>query len=322
MNKITRSYFELLVGTLCWGFGFIAALYALAAVSPFWLTCFRFLIAAVVLDLLFRFKLFGFKPHRYSWAEIKATFLSGLALFILLSSQNWGLKTTSATRSSFITVLYVLFIPIFEFIFLSVRVRKILALWIMLALVGTAFICKAITAQGIGSDFLSAFHIGDFLTLICAAAAAAHFIFVNEALPKVPSPIKFNILQCAWVAVIGAIFGSLFEGFSWWHTLLAGEWTAQVWIGVIHLGLFSSALAFLCQIRAQQFISPSSIGIFVLLESPFAMLFSILLLHEALTWTQVLGAGLVLSAAVGESLCQMRAERETMKLNGPVEYTP
>jgi drug/metabolite transporter (DMT)-like permease len=312
MNQIKRAYFEILLATLCWGFGFIAALYALAAISPIWIVFLRFFIAAVFLDLVFRFRLFGTEKIRYSWDEIKAAMPAGIMLFVLLGSQTWGLQYTSATRSSFITVLYVLFIPIFEFGFLRVRVRKILMLWILLALVGTGFICKAITPSGIAPEFLSAFNIGDLLTLLCAAAAGAHFILTNRAIPRVPSPVKFNILQSAWVAVFACIVGSCFEGFTWISNLMNGSWTAQVWIGVIHLGLLSSAFAFLIQTRAQKFIAPSSIGILVLLESPFALVFSVLLLHERLIWTQYLGAGIVLTAAVAESLCQIQVERKAM----------
>ena len=298
----------MIFASVFWGFGFIASIWALEGMGPIWMTSIRFIIAVVMLDLLYRFRVFG-EPLSYSWTEFKNVVLPGFFLFGLLGFQTWGLKYTSATRSGFITVLYVLFIPVFEKIFLKTKVRKILLLWIALALFGTALICKALTRDGVSPEFLSSFNLGDLLTLLAALCSAAHFIVVNTKMGTVSSPVKFHIYQSVWVIIFATLVGAWCEGFSWLNTLSSGLWTPKIWIGLLHLGILSSGIAFLIQVRAQRFLGPSTTGMLVLLESPWAMTFSVLLLHEMLTALQIVGAGFILFAALAESWNQMRVER-------------
>jgi len=312
-----RAYGELLFATIFWGFGFIATIWALDGIGPIWLTSIRFLMAAVMLDGIYRLRLFGLKPLRYDFREFLSLIQPGIFLFGLLGLQTWGLQYTSATKSGFITVLYVLFIPIFERIFLGYPSRKILWLWIAIALGGTAMICGAWTEAGFSRDFLKAFNFGDLLTFFCAICAAAHIIVTAKkmALPEERriSPVKFHIYQCVWVGIFGAVIGMVTEGFSWVPTFMGGLWTWKVWAGVLELGLLSSGVSFLIQVRGQRTVSPSTVGIIVLLESPWAMVFSIWLLNEHLSGMQTFGAFLILSAALAESFTQLMIERRKMR---------
>jgi drug/metabolite transporter (DMT)-like permease len=276
-----KLYTELLFATLFWGFGFVTTVWALTAVGPLWLTTLRFLIALLILNL---------KPLRYSFKEFKAVFWSGFFLFLLLGFQTWGLLYTSPTKSGFITVLYVLFVPIFEKFFLKKPFRKILFLWILIALIGSALICQT-------TDFHS-FNFGDFLTLLCAMAAAAQFMAINKRVHEVESPVHFHAYQCIWMILFSIVLAIPLEGFGF----LKNHWSTLAWVGLIQLGIFSSALAFLIQIRVQRFIPPATVAIFMLLESPWAMISSVVFLKENLTGLQILGAVLILFAAIAETI--------------------
>lgn len=328
-----RSLTELFLASAIWGFAFVTTVWALPGIGPVWMTSVRFLMAAVMLHLLFRSRLSGLEPLRYSWRGFRACLWPGFFLFALLALQSAGLKYTSATKCGFITVLYVLIVPFLERLFLGRRIARTVWLWIALALAGTTLICAAVTADGFAPDFLAAFNVGDGLTLLCAFAAAGHLMVVNRvmggaadasvatggdhartagaridpvAAQLAASPVTFHVYQCVWIVLFAAIAGSLVEGNGWVHAMLSGGWDWKVWVGLAQLGLMSSAVAFLIQVRAQRFLSPTTVGLMVLLESPWAMLFSIALLDERLTGLQLLGAGLILIAAIAECIQQAR----------------
>ena len=287
---MNRTYLELLLATLIWGFGFVAAEWALVGMGPVLNTALRFWIAVFFLHAIFRFK--------YQVKEWLSLILPGLLLFGMMVCQTWGLKYTSASRSGFITVLYVLFVPFFERYFMGTKLRPMLSIWILMALTGTSLICGVVTRAGINHDFLGAINIGDGLTLICAICGAAHIIVVNQTLNRVDSAAKYHIYQSVWIALFSTLLVFFTEGFG----ALWAPWSMKVWLGLLHLGILSSGIAFLIQIRAQKTIAPTTFGLLVLLESPWALFFSVMFGMETLSWMQFAGAGLILLAAACESL--------------------
>lgn len=286
-----RAYFELVFAGAFWGMGFIAAKWALLDFGPFLVTALRFTIGALFIDFLWRALK---KPISYRFQEWKSLFPVGLFLFFLLGFQTWGLQHTTATRSGFITVLYVLFIPILDWIFHRTPIKPILGLWIIIALTGTGLIC------GFNfTDTVESFNWGDFLTLLCAFSAAFHFVWVNRTIKKIPNALSFHVYQCSWVALLAFICAMFLPSSIESPPQLQN--TIALW-GILFLGIFSSGLAFLFQIRSQKVLSPTTVGIISLLESPFALIFSVWLLNEHLTRTQLFGAFLILFAAIGETL--------------------
>ena len=57
--------------------------------------------------------------------------------------------------------------------------------------------------------------------------------------------------------------------------------------------------------------TPTTAGIFILLESPWAMLFAFILMDERLTMLQIVGAGLIMIAAIAETLSANKNESST-----------
>jgi drug/metabolite transporter (DMT)-like permease len=293
-----RLYSELLFATMVWGFGFIASIWALRGMGPVLNTALRFGIAFIFLDLICRFRLFKTTPIRYNRKDFLKIMKPGILLFAMMVFQTWGLKYTGPARSGFITVLYVVFVPLFERFFIGTKIRALIILWITMALIGTALICGVVTTNGVNHEFLGAINRGDVYTFMCAIFGAAHIIAVNQTLHEIESPIQFQVYQCLWITLLATVLTAFTEGFS----ALFSPWDLLTWVGLLHLGILSSAIAFLIQIRAQKTIPPASFGLLVLLESPWALVFSFLLGMEILISFQLVGAGLILAAATFESL--------------------
>jgi len=298
-----RTYLELMLATLIWGFAYITSVWVLKDIGPVLTTALRFGAAAIFIDLLFRLKLLrNLKPLQYQLSEFLLILKPAFFLFMMLTLQTWGLRYTSPTRSGFISVLYVLLVPFFEHYLIGTKIRPVLGIFILMALLGTSLICGVITTHGIDQSVFTAINFGDMLTLLCTVFAAAYIVGVNQTLARVDSAIKFHVYQCVWIAGLASFTAFFTEGFG----ALAQPWGTKVWLGLFHLGIISSGLAFLIQIRAQKKILPTSLGLLVLLQSPWALIFSVLLGMEQLSLLQITGAGFILLAAVFECLSTSR----------------
>ena len=280
---------ELSLAASLWGFGFVATVWALKDMNFFELTWLRYILAAVV-GLPF----FMLRRGRYSLKELSTlSFWPALLLLATLLLQTWGMHYTTATKSGFITTLYVVFVPLLE----SILHRKTprLRVWacVFAASVGTALIVN------LGFSDLNR---GDLLTLFCALAATVQIYIMGVISPKVREPFLFNLVQCWWAALVLSPFMSSQPLLR--HLNLLGHWPWQTWAGVLLLAFGSTMFAFYLQVRAQAKISTTVSSLLCLLESPFALVFAAFFLGERLSITEAAGALLILASAAVASLSE------------------
>jgi len=285
---------ELLTAAALWGFGFIATIWAFQVFSPFELTFLRFALAGTLI-VFFLVTTSG----RATLKEcIKPAFLPALLLSLTLIFQTWGLQYTTPTKSGFITTLYVVFVPILE----SILSKKGLpwSLWacVFTALVGTGLIVN------IGAEQIN---IGDVLTFICAIAATFQIYWLSLVSYKIKKPFAFNLIQACWGALI-CVPVLFFEPLGT-KLMNFADWTSHAWAGLLLLTFGSTVIAFFLQVRAQKFLSATVSSLIFLLESPFALIFALLLLGQSLNFTESLGAVLIFLSAAGASLVEARRKK-------------
>ncbi len=273
---------ELLVAAALWGFGFVATTWTLQVLSPLELTFLRFALCVVVgLPILLRSRI------RQQWTQLlRLSFGPGLLLIGTVGFLTWGLEYTSPTKSSFITTLYVVFVPLLESAILRKRLPFKIWLCVAGALLGTGMIVD------IG---FSDINVGDVLTLICALIATVQIYWLGDISPNIKQPFAFNIYQCFWAVVMCAPmvnFSSL-----WPKITTVGVWNEKALLGLISLAFGSTLIAFYLQVRAQAKLSRTVSSLMFLLESPFALMFSLLLLQEVLSGWEALGALLIFISA-------------------------
>lgn len=285
---------ELLTAAALWGFGFVATIWAFKVFSPFELTFLRFALSASLLVFVA-----VTAAGRASLREyLKIGFLPAFLLSLTLIFQTWGLQYTTPTKSGFITTLYVVFVPILE----SVLSKKGLpwTLWgcVLLALTGTALIVD------VGMDTVN---VGDALTFVCAIAATFQIYWLGVVSPKIGRPFAFNLVQAAWGALI-CLPVVLFEPLPAKLGQI-GTWPPLAWAGLLSLTFGSTVIAFFLQVRAQKFLSATVSSLIFLLESPFALIFSLLLLGQTLKFTESIGAALIFMSAAAASMIEARRKR-------------
>ena len=139
---------------------------------------------------------------------------------------------------------------------------------------------------------------GDLLTVLCALLATGQIYLIGLVSPRVLNPFIFNAAQILWAALACLPLLALEES-SRQPILDFPVWPVSAQVGLVSLVIGSTLIAFTLQVRAQAHLRPTVSSLLFLLESPFAMAFSLVLLGERLGWMELLGAVLILLGAVG-----------------------
>ncbi len=279
----SRAVVELVFAGALWGFGFIATKWALDSYTVFEVLSYRFLLAFVAGEIILFF-ITSTKDRFFSLknilSDLKLSFWAGLLMALFIIPQTIGLQTTTATKSGFLTVLYILIVPLIQHQFLKVKMPLKVYLAALIGLVGVALLVDLLKEKGLV--------VGDAWTLICAVFAAFHILYIGRVARLSRSPFRFNNFQSFWCLLCLLPFLLAQESIQMRSSdsLAIG--------GILFMALGSSLLAFTAQVRAQQVLSSTTASMLFLLESPFALLFGLLFLSETLNGLQLLGAFLIL----------------------------
>lgn len=233
-----------------WGSTFALTKNVLDGVDPIIMVAYRFLLAAAVLfpAFLARKKMSQF---------LGESALLAVLLTILYVTQTVGLFYTSAANSGFITGLFVLFVPLFLFIFF----RKVPSL-LELAAAGLAVCGLWLLTGGVEKA-----NRGDALTVLAAAAYAAHLLATDKYV-KAEADVVLLAFHQFWMTGLMALAIAASFGASWRvETRSAGG-------AIVFLALLPTIAAFFIQMRAQKSASPLKVSLIFSLEPVFAAAFA------------------------------------------------
>ena len=278
MSRI-QANLVLLLAAAIWGGGFVAQSTAMGSIGPFWFIGLRFAVATVVI-LPFVWLEARKAEVPLKRRDFRAFLLIGLALFGGAATQQVGLQTTTVTNSSFLTALYVFFVPLIAVVFLRRRPH-----WIVWP--GAAMAVFGIFLLSGGA--LSALTTGDFLTIICAGFWAIQITLVGLALEKSPRPLALSAIQFSVCAIGGMAVGLMTES-------LSLDAISNALLEILYVGVFSSGLAFVLQVVGQRYTTAPQAAIFLSSEALFGALLGALILGETITSIGYLGCGIIFFA--------------------------
>lgn len=278
----------LIAVTVIWGGGFVASDMALESLRPFQIMTVRFLLASVIMGAAGVRELKG-----VDFKEVRAGILMGCALFIGFSFQIVGLQYTTPSKNAFLTALNVVMVPFIAFVILKKKISIKSIIGAVMAIVGVGLLSleKNLTLG-----------IGDALTLVCAAGFAFQIFLTSEFVKK------YRAVVLNFVQMLTAVALSLAS------LVLFGETEFRVsvkgWLSVLYLGVVSTALCYLLQTASQRYVDETKAAIILSMESVFGTLFSILILHEQVTFRMVCGCVIILAAVVISNLADAQTEKE------------
>ena len=186
----------------------------------------------------------------------------------------------SAGKTSFITTLYVVLVPICG-LFLKKKVSPAVWLSVLLGVAGLYCLC-------IKDDFTIA--PSDLLVLLCAFGYTLHIRVIDHFTQKVDG-IKMSCIQFLTCAVISAVLMLIFEHPTWADI-------APCIGSILYVGVFSSGVAYTLQILAQKDSNPTIVALLLSLESVFGAVSGAIFLHETMTGKELIGCVLMLIAVV------------------------
>ena len=294
MNKKMQSNILLLITAVIWGSAFVAQK-AGAVLEPFTYNGIRMLIGGLVLiPVIFIFKKVNGENEEEKKSEEalraeKKTLLvgglcCGLALCIASTLQQFGLYfDADAGKAGFITSLYIVIVPVLG-LFLKQKVKPIV--WGCIALGAVGFYLLTMAGKGEGFTL----HTGELFVLICAVAFSCHILVVDHFSPKCDG-IKLSCIQFLFCGIIGIICMFIFENPVWADIV-------DCWLPILYCGVFSSGVAYTCQVLGQKHAEPSVASLIMSLESVFSVIFGALILGERLTLLEGLGCVVIFIAVV------------------------
>jgi drug/metabolite transporter (DMT)-like permease len=269
----------LLLAAAIWGGGFVAQSTAMHAIGPFWFIGLRFAVATVVV-LPFVW-LEGRKARTPVSPRHMLSFICvGITLFGGAETQQIGLLTTTVTNSSFITGLYVVFVPVIAVVFLRRAPHWIIWPAALMALSGIFLLS--------GGAF-SRLSTGDLLTVVCALFWAMQITLAGLAVGKTGRPLALSAVQFAVTAVAGLAVAVVLEPISF-DVIRTTIWE------ILYVGIFSSGLAFALQVIGQRYTSSSQAAIFLSSEALFGASLGALLLGETISPLGYAGCALMFAA--------------------------
>ncbi|MEJ5257039.1 MAG: DMT family transporter [Fervidobacterium sp.] len=284
LKKKFIATFWLLFLTFLWGLTFpIQKLILTEEVSPFLYNAIRFWIATFLSAIIFK---------NSDW---KRGFILGIVMALAYATQTWGLTITTSTKSGFITSLYIVIVPFFAYVLEREKIKLLQAVGFVGALVGMYLL----------SGGISGYNFGDFLTTICGIMYALHVVLITKFSRQV-SEYALLTPQFFTVALLNTIFNFFHAGSN------QSSWTFS--LNALFVAGFTAVTATIAAIIIQakyQKVVGNNVSALIFVGEPiFAMLLSMLILKESLTFTQIFGVILMIMSIIAGVLNVNRNETD------------
>ncbi|GAB2683162.1 DMT family transporter [Thalassiella azotivora] len=288
-STTTSATLGLTLVTAVWGSTFFLIKDVLVVLPVLDFLAVRFVVAAAVMVVVF------WRPLRAldgrAWRRGAAL---GVVYGVAQILQTWGLETTDASVSGFITGMYVVLTPVLGAVLL--RQRTPATTWVAVALATTGLAVLSLRGLAVGT--------GELVTLASALVYALHIVGLGawSTQRDALGLSTVQMLAIAAVCVAGAAPGGV---------VLPPDGAS--WAAVLYMALVAGAGALIVQTWAQAHLTATRAAIVMTTEPVFAAVFAVLLGGESLTARLLAGGSLVLLAMyvaeLGPRLAARRAGR-------------
>lgn len=282
-NNIT--YIKLFLGAAFGGSTFVAGRILAANLPPFTSTFLRFLLASFFL-VLFVLKKYGKFP-KINFKQLLLIIALGLtgvvgSNFFFFS----GLKLITASRASMIIALNPSVITILSILIFKDKLTKLKFTGIILSLIGVLIVISQGNLQVILQNDIGN---GELFILGCVLCWSS-FTVLGKIIMKELKPIiaiTYASLAGILILILPVYREDALQNIT--------QYSAEVWLSIFALGFLGATLAFTWFYEGVNKIGPSRAGIFINFVPIFATLMAILILHEKLSSSLIVGAIFVVS---------------------------
>ena len=275
----------ILAVALVWGASYLAARELTKVASIGGLLAVRFLLAGLVLGILW-----FFKRDRFSRTDVLLGTVFGLTQASIMWVETWGLSVTTATNAGLIISLTILFTPILE------------SAWKRSWLPRGFFIATVISFLGlvllVGGNGINAPNYGDALMLVAAIVRTFHVTAQGRLTEgRKTSSLNAIMMQCLVCGLCYLIADPV-------GTVAAAQaFDLREWSIMAFLVLFCSVFAFAAQLWAIKKTSASRASLLLSTEPIWAVVIGSTIGGEILGLIGYLGAAVIIVASyVGQGI--------------------
>lgn len=284
MGKELKASIMLFITSIIWGLAFVAQAQGMEHIGPFTFTASRSLVAIIFLYLTYIFFNKTSKSYREQKFDMKRTIrggvLCGLVFTFGINFQQIGLVYTTAGKASFLTALYIVFIPIIG-LFYGKKINKKLQLCIVLAMIGTYLM----SVKGSLS-----MNIGDLITIFGSIVFAIHILMLSE-FSKDTNAVLVSLIQFAVCGFFSLIAALIFEG-------IEIDAILKSYLAILYVGILSSGVGFTIQLMALKELDPVVASMISSLESVFGAVFGWLILSQSMSEREIIGGIIIFVATL------------------------
>ncbi len=281
----------LLLTSFIWGTAFVFQRVGMESIEPITFNAARMALAAVAIGLvallLYR-KEKGSREGRSPEEQKqyhKDTIIGGICCGCFLSVasilQQMGLVYTTAGKAGFITAMYMLLVPIIGFVFSKKKNTWLVWLAVLLGVGGMYLLC-------ITDGFRLSY--GDTLVGLCALCFSFHILCCDHFAGR-GNPLRISVIQFATATVLSAIVAVVTEEPSMEKLLSA-------LVPILYCGIVSGGIGYTLQMVAQKYTDPTIASLLMSMESVFAVIAGVILLHEQLSPRELAGCVVMFVAII------------------------
>ncbi len=263
---------------IIWGTAFVAQGIAGQYKIAYLFNGVSFVLASVILIPFIPKATRDAKISKDQW---KWMLIAGFVLFIASAMQQVGMLFTKVANASFLTSLYVVFIPFLLWIGFREKPH-----WLDMI---------SVTLAGIGAFLLSTsgrFEVqqGDLIELIGSLFWALHFVLLGKFASKFES-VSFAAGQFFVGGMINFVIGLFIEDIS----IL----TALPLLGaILYRATLSIGIGYTLQVWGQKHTPPTDAALILGLEGVFAVIAAWILLDQSLVLVQIIGCVIIFSGVL------------------------
>ena len=271
----------LFISAAIWGMAFAVQRKGMDYIGPFTFTFFRSVLGSLA---LLPAALLSSEKSESSKTLFIGGAVCGIALGVATCLQQYGLLYTTAGKAGFISVLYIIMIPLAG-MFFGRRCPTRIWLSVIAATAGTALLC-------LGENF--SINNGDIYEFLCAVGFTVQIMAVSHFSSRV-NAYKFTCIEFMFCALTSAVPMLMTE------TVSLGA-VCSAWLPLLYMGILSSGIGYTFQIIGERGLPPTVAALIMSLESCIAVIGGWLILGQTLSAREALGCIIMFAAIITAQL--------------------
>ncbi|MBD7965728.1 DMT family transporter [Fictibacillus norfolkensis] len=270
-----------------WGISFVSTKAVLDKLDPFTLLVIRFGIGALFLFILILVK----KKHsmKLPIQYIPHLIVLGiLGVFLHQVIQASALLSIDASSAGWLITFSPVFTVVLSMVFLHEELTVPKAVGIILAISGVLLVTTAGGDRSLGFSI----NIGYLLMVLSTLNWAIYSVLLKSL--KVPLPA---LVLTFYMSALGLLLTLpfIYQNKSWEKLALLD---GVEWAHLIFLGVFVSGIAYWYWAKALEVLEATQVSVFLYLEPISTLIAAVLLLHEKVIYTSILGGAIIILGVI------------------------